>query len=42
VGGSAGEANVEVLDRYHQVGGGSPDQANVFTFYQMEVVLQRA
>jgi len=31
----------EVLDRYRQVGDGSPDQANVFTFYQMEVVLRR-
>jgi hypothetical protein len=31
----------EVLDRYRQVGDGSPSQANVFTFYQMEVVLQR-
>ena len=32
----------EVLDRYRQVGDGSPDRANVFTFYQMEVVLRRA
>jgi trans-aconitate 2-methyltransferase len=32
----------EVLDRYRQVGDGSPSQANVFTFYQMEVVLRRA
>ena len=31
----------EVLDRYRQLGDGSPDQANVFTFYQMEVVLRR-
>jgi trans-aconitate methyltransferase len=30
----------EVLDRYRQLGDGSPDQANVFTFYQMEVVLR--
>jgi trans-aconitate 2-methyltransferase len=32
----------EVLDRYRQVGGSPPDQANVFTFYQMVVVLRRA
>jgi trans-aconitate 2-methyltransferase len=32
----------EVLDRYRQLGDGSPDQANVFTFYQMEVVLRRS
>ena len=32
----------EVLDRYRELGDGSPDQANVFTFYQMEVVLRRA
>ena len=32
----------EVLDRYRQVGGGSPNRANVFTFNQMEVVLRRA
>jgi trans-aconitate 2-methyltransferase len=31
----------EVLDRYQQVGDGSPSQANVFTFYQMEIVLRR-
>ncbi len=31
----------EVLDRYRQVGDGSPDRANVFTFSQMEVVLRR-
>ena len=32
----------DVLDRYRQVGEGSSSQANVFTFYQMELVLQRA
>ena len=32
----------DVLDRYRQVGAGSPSQANVFTFYQMEVVLRPA
>ena len=32
----------EVLDRYRQLGDGSPDQANVFTFYQMVVSLRRA
>jgi trans-aconitate 2-methyltransferase len=32
----------EVLDRYRQVGGGSPDRANVFKFNQMEVVLRSA
>lgn len=32
----------DVLDRYRQVGDGSPSQANVFTFYQMEVVLRPA
>jgi trans-aconitate 2-methyltransferase len=32
----------EVLDRYRQVGDGSPNQANVFTFYQMVPVLRRA
>jgi trans-aconitate 2-methyltransferase len=31
----------EVLDRYRQLRDGSADQANVFTFYQMEVVLRR-
>src|SRR5262249_42037337 len=31
----------DVLERYRQVGDGSPDQANVFTFYQMEIVLRR-
>jgi len=31
----------DVLDRYRQLGDGSPEQANVFTFYQMEVVLRR-
>jgi trans-aconitate 2-methyltransferase len=31
----------EVLDRYRQLGDGSPDRANVFTFSQMEVVLRR-
>jgi trans-aconitate 2-methyltransferase len=32
----------EVLDRYRQLGDGSPDHANVFTFYQMEVALRPA
>ena len=32
----------EVLDRYRQLGDGSRGQANVFTFYQMEIVLRRA
>ena len=32
----------DVLDRYRQVGAGSPSQANVFTFYQMEIVLRPA
>src|SRR5262245_11814986 len=31
----------EVLDRYRQLGDRSSDQANVFTFYQMEIVLPR-
>jgi trans-aconitate 2-methyltransferase len=31
----------DVLDRYRQLGDGSPAQAHVFTFYQMEVVLVR-
>jgi len=31
-----------VLDRYAQVGDGSPSQANVFNFYQMEIVLRPA
>ena len=31
----------EVLDRYRQLGDGSRERANVFTFYQMEVVLRR-
>jgi trans-aconitate 2-methyltransferase len=32
----------DVLDRYGQVADGSPSQANVFTFYQMEIVLRPA
>src|SRR4029453_12214940 len=32
----------EVLDRYRRLDDGSADQANVFTFYQMEVGLRRA
>ena len=32
----------DVLDRYRQVGDGSSGQADVFTFYQMEVVLRPA
>jgi trans-aconitate methyltransferase len=32
----------DVLDRYQQLGSGSPDQANVFTFYQLEVVMRSA
>jgi hypothetical protein len=32
----------ELLDGYHQLGDGSPDQANVFTFHQMEAVLRRS
>jgi trans-aconitate 2-methyltransferase len=32
----------DVLDRYRQVGDGASSQANVFTFYQMEIVLRRA
>jgi len=32
----------EVLDRYRQLGDGSADHANVFSFYQMEIVLRRA
>jgi trans-aconitate 2-methyltransferase len=32
----------EVLDRYRQLDDGSPSQANVFTFYLMEVVLRRS
>jgi trans-aconitate 2-methyltransferase len=31
----------DVLDRYRQLGGGTPTQAHVFTFYQMEVVARR-
>lgn len=31
----------DVLDRYRELGDGSPAQANVFTFYQMEAVLRR-
>jgi len=32
----------EVLDRYRRLGNGSPERANVFAFYQMEVVLRRS
>jgi len=32
----------DVLDRYQALGDGSPAQANVFTFYQLEAVLLRA
>ena len=32
----------DVLDRYRQVGDGSSSQVDVFTFYQMEVVLRPA
>jgi len=32
----------DVLERYRRLGDGSAAQANVFTFYQMEVVLGRA
>jgi trans-aconitate 2-methyltransferase len=32
----------DVIDRYQQVGDGSSSQANVFTFYQMEIMLRPA
>src|SRR5215468_10329367 len=32
----------DVLDRYRRIGDGSPSQADVFTFYQMEAELRRA
>lgn len=32
----------EVLDNYRRIGAGTPDDANVFKFYQMEVVLRAA
>ena len=32
----------EVLDRYRTVAAGSPQEANTFKFYQLEVVLEPA